>query len=506
MAADLHAQKAEYEAIVSSGVFPPHTNPARLLRYVADCYFKGERDVSEYAIAVDALGRRKDFDPKQDAIVRVEAHRVRKRLSEYYEAEGAAHEIRLVIPPGSYLPVFVPRDGASALEAAPGLPPETPIAPEHARRRQLLLLAAVCAVCVVATVILLVRTRASVPPAPSAPAAPPAATAAAGFSELRILAGASAGYKDRLGRVWSADRYFHGGEAWAARYRRIFRTQDPQLFLTCRQGTEFGYDIPLPPGSYELRLYFAETFYGDDNTEGGGESSRMFTVTANGVPLLHEFDPLSDAGGSNTADARVFSGISPASDGKLHLQFSAQYQLKSVAILNGIEIVAGGRPGALPVRWVASDSAVVDSAGRLWQPDQFSNGGRIRIHTEPVENAAEPALYRTERYGHFTYAIPVPQAATYTLRLYFSEHWFGLENFGGKTAAGMRVFDVYSNGVALLRNFDIAREAGGPLKSSIQTFRGLHPNAQGKLVLSFVPIRDYACLNALEVAGEREGR
>lgn len=59
----------------------------------------------------------------------------------------------------------------------------------------------------------------------------------------------------------------------------------------------------------------------------------MFDITANGVPLLKDFDPLSDAGGSNTADVRVFSGTSPAADGKLHLKFRNHWQLKGVAFV-----------------------------------------------------------------------------------------------------------------------------------------------------------------------------
>ena len=39
------------------------------------------------------------------------------------------------------------------------------------------------------------------------------------------------------------------------RYRRIRRTDDPQLFLSARQGEDFGYDIPLARGQYELRLF-----------------------------------------------------------------------------------------------------------------------------------------------------------------------------------------------------------------------------------------------------------
>jgi hypothetical protein len=55
-----------------------------------------------------------------------------------------------------------------------------------------------------------------------------------------------------------------------------------------------------------------------------------------------------------------------------------------------------------------------------------------------------------------------------------------------------------------LRNFDISKEAGGPLTAIDKTFHNLQPDAQGKLVLSFVPVRDYACVDALEVEEESE--
>jgi hypothetical protein len=268
------------------------------------------------------------------------------------------------------------------------------------------------------------------------------------------------------------------------------------LFLTCRQGREFNYDIPLQPGSYQLRLYFAETYYGEDNSEGGGESSRLFDISANNAPLLTDFDPLSDAGGENTADVRVFKGISPGPDRQLHLRFNTHWVLKAVAFVNGIEIIPLRSNAMPPMRWVASDASLVTSSNQLWQPDEFCFGGRIRAHDEPVTNTISPELFRSERYGHFSYAIPVA-SGRYTVTLYFSEHWFT-----GGTGIGQRVFEVYCNGVALLRDFDIAKEAGGPRRAVQTTFRGLKPNAQGKLLFTFVPVKDYACLNALEVVDE----
>ena len=106
-AIDRTAELAEYEAVLSSSLFAGQTNSNRFLRYVCDKFFAGVDHLGEVDVAVEALGRRADFDPQQDSIVRVEAHRVRRRLHDYYASEGASHPIRLVLPQGSYLPQFV---------------------------------------------------------------------------------------------------------------------------------------------------------------------------------------------------------------------------------------------------------------------------------------------------------------------------------------------------------------------------------------------------------------
>lgn len=67
---------------------------------------------------------------------------------------------------------------------------------------------------------------------------------------------------------------------------------------------------------------------------------------------------------------------------------------------------------------------------------------------------------------------------------------------------GSRVFDVLCNGLALRRSLDIYREAGGPDRAITWTARGLQPDAQGKLVISLVPVKNYACINAMEVIDE----
>src|SRR5579863_1132942 len=79
----------------------------RLLRYLAARSIESpEASIKEYTIGVEALERRPSFDPKEDTIVRVQIHRLREKLLEYYEGEGIRDPIRVTIPKGRYLPNF----------------------------------------------------------------------------------------------------------------------------------------------------------------------------------------------------------------------------------------------------------------------------------------------------------------------------------------------------------------------------------------------------------------
>ena len=73
--------------------------------------------ITEYTIAVDVLGKSQDFKESKDAGVRVEVHRLRKRLVEYYEQEGAHHSIRIVIPTGRYTAEFLACDHPGAFHS-----------------------------------------------------------------------------------------------------------------------------------------------------------------------------------------------------------------------------------------------------------------------------------------------------------------------------------------------------------------------------------------------------
>jgi len=234
------------------------------------------------------------------------------------------------------------------------------------------------------------------------------------------------------------DRYFNGGNVFSTpNGYHISRTQDPAIFQSRRQGS-FSYDIPLRPGTYELHLYFAETLFGEGNIAGGGETFRIFDITANDQPLITGLDVIADAPGSNTADVKVFKNISPASDGYLHLKFLVS--TKENPFLNAIEIIPG-LPGRLrPVRIVARETAVTAKDGQLWGADRFVTGGQTVLRTDPVRNTADPELYMGERYGNFTYTIPVTPGGRYTATLRFCESWFGPKKPGAKIGRWIKPF------------------------------------------------------------------
>lgn len=65
--------------------------------------------IGEQEIGCKVLGRRPDFSPNEDNIVRVQIRHLRKKLEDYFSMEGAAEPLILTIPKGSYLPHFEPR-------------------------------------------------------------------------------------------------------------------------------------------------------------------------------------------------------------------------------------------------------------------------------------------------------------------------------------------------------------------------------------------------------------
>jgi hypothetical protein len=127
---------AQLEKILASSWFKNSKRHTRFLRYIVEKTISGDiQDIKERSIGIEVFDRRPDYDLANDAIVRVAAGDIRKRLAQYYIHEGKSAEIVLELPSGSYAPVFcapnhslevqeVPQE---ALSISPFLPVSEPI-------------------------------------------------------------------------------------------------------------------------------------------------------------------------------------------------------------------------------------------------------------------------------------------------------------------------------------------------------------------------------------------
>lgn len=498
-------EQAALQALLQSPEISRSPNLTRILTYLCGKYFAGEGDqIKEYHVALEALGRPADFDQKKDSIVRVEMHRLRRRLREYHERNGTSG-IQLLIPEKSYIPTFQRLDATTAVEVTLNPSPVGGPAPIPPARRimPMPLILAVLGV-LVAGGLLLARQWHFFSSGPAAtkveeavPAAAPVVANPPPGDEIRILCGRPPGpYIDRYGQTWDGDRYAKGGEAVQVQTPVLAGGFDRNLFHAMRVGHQ-SYDIPLKPGRYQMEMLFAETEYGDGNPLEGGELSRPMRVLVNGKVVIDDLDVIAETVEPNTATSRIVTDLSPAGDGMLHIELQAVST--GEPFVNAI-ILRPGLPGRLlPIRLVCRAHRYKDSKGRIWEPDHYFRGGSAIVRpTTP--SVPDGEIFRGERYGKFTYSIPVAVGAKYQATLYFWESWLGTGR-PGLGGVGSRVFSVFCNSVPLLRHYDLIADSG-PEQVNAKTYRNLEPDRTGKLVFQFDAEANKALLNAIEIVDQ----
>jgi hypothetical protein len=516
--AEFELQRAELKAVLASQEFVRAPKLALLLTYLCEKLFAGEASqIKEYSIGLEVFNRGASFDQDSDSIVRVEANRLRKRLAEYYAGSGASHALQITIPVGQYVPRFEPRSLApSEPLAVIDKPVEIQSEPLETGNsgwlRSHWVAGSAITLLIVAAAVWVVysipkrgvqeNAQSQTGAVPLQPEPADGQFGPPGGEEIRILAGANRSLVDHAGKLWSADAGFTGGTAVKTSAQHIDRTLESAFYRTSRQG-QFSYDIPLKSGVYELRLHFAETIYGPETTGTGGEGSRVMTVRANGEPLLSHFDVIGDAGASQMADVKVFTNIRPAADGKLHLEFAGEDG--KPAILSGIEILPGLAGQIRPVRILQRQSPYYSNDSHWWSPDSYFEGGQLASYAMEVTGTDDPELYETERWGNFSYAIPVTPGR-YSLVLHFAARHSnpGEPASADESAYISHVFNVFCNGKTLLENFDVGKEAAAKGDVVIRRFASIEPNAQGKIALSFVPVIGHATVSGIEVLPEKK--
>ena len=481
------AEKQELERAIE--LLGRSTRPGRLLEYLGAKYLAHqEAQLTEFDIAREVFGRSlQNFDPSADAVVRVETHRLRKKLRDIYEKDSRPQAMQISLPAGTYVPKFTQSTSPATATALAG---ESPRAP---RLTWWLVAAAIVSIAAVGIWIKVRAPDSGTAPSASPPTQPATAAkpTADQVTELHVMAGYNGSEViDNSGIKWTPDRYFVSGGQWSRDSGFVRGTSRQFLFTNWRTG-EFGYDIPLAPGSYELRLFFVSAFHPGDEKLAG------FNVALNGKPLLEAFDVNISANGPDVADEQVFRDVSPAADGKLHLWFSNQV---ASPMLNGLELTPG-TPGKLkPIRILTQPNSFVDHQGQRWRADDYYTNGNRSVERRKVSGTDDPELFSAERFGHFSYSIPVDKRGRYTVVLHFAEFYYGPQLPGGG-GPGSRVFHVFCNGQTLLRDFDIYKEAGS-LRVVSKNFPNVQPSALGKINLMFEPVVNNATVSGIEILDE----
>jgi hypothetical protein len=125
--------------VLRSGIVRESTNLYFLLEYLGrKALADGAEPLKEYTIGVEALGKPADYDPRLDATVRVDIGKLRAKLTEFYQREGAVCPVRLEIPKGQYDATFARVPHLPAPEVHPAAPPK----PAESKLRGYLLAAA----------------------------------------------------------------------------------------------------------------------------------------------------------------------------------------------------------------------------------------------------------------------------------------------------------------------------------------------------------------------------
>ena len=197
--------------------------------------------------------------------------------------------------------------------------------------------------------------------------------------------------------------------------------------------------------------------------------------------------------GSGVADVPVTLTRSGVESGLNHL----------VAVLDGAAVLTSPalvveldpvQPAACALARInVGGPAFSSGSGADWSADTGFSGGSTYSNATAISGTSDGALFQTERYGAFSYEIPVPDGS-FDVNLLFAEIYHGVQNANG---AGARVFDVFVEGALVLDDFDILAETT-PATALVKTIAGVTVS-DGFLSISVGAVTDSPKLSAIEV-------
>jgi hypothetical protein len=147
----------QIDRLTSSHALHGSESLCKLLRYLGRHVLDHPgTPIKEYQIATEVFGRSADFDPQLDSMVRVQAGRLRVKLSEYYTSDGAEDPIIVELPKGTYVLAFHHRANMPARPTAGGNGTAAhPVAEAAPRRNWIIAIASLTFLLALAAVVIL---------------------------------------------------------------------------------------------------------------------------------------------------------------------------------------------------------------------------------------------------------------------------------------------------------------------------------------------------------------
>lgn len=180
--------------------------------------------------------------------------------------------------------------------------------------------------------------------------------------------------------------------------------------------------------------------------------------------------------------------VDVASSSSAPMSSSSQAESSSSSVASGGEnVVVYAINAGARASYTAKD-------GTVYQPDtgaSFVTGGMGGSTMDPIDKTEDDTLYQTERYGTFSYSLPLA-AAKYDITLHMIEAWHGVN-------PGNREFDVEIEGDILVNDFDPLAAAGHDIAHDIQ-LNGVEVS-DGTLDITFTPSMPEANIAAITIKG-----
>lgn len=300
-------------------------------------------------------------------------------------------------------------------------------------------------------------------------------TSTTGSTTFAVNSG-GAQYASPQGVTYLADSRYSGGNVGTTA-STISGTTEGALYKSERYGN-FSYNIPVANGSYSVTLKFAEIYF-------AAPGKRVFSVTVNGQTVISDLDIFAKVGKNVAYDVVIPVNVT---NGAISISFTSKVNNAKV---NAIRIAPAAAATPISGRVVFADNAggslYASSTGITYAADSKYTGGTVGTTTSAISNTTDDRVYQSERYGSFSYNIPVANG-NYQVTLKFAENYW--------TAAGKRVFSVKVNGQTAISNLDLYAKAGKNVAYDVVIPVSV---TNGTLAINFVSQTNYAKVNGIVV-------